>query len=42
MIVTFTHFVFGQRIITMAIGRSLLAFFEFDLESGCEEEMKAS
>jgi hypothetical protein len=42
MPVDISRFVFGQQIITIAIGRSLLAFFEFDLESTCEEEMKAS
>jgi hypothetical protein len=31
MPVDISRFVFGQRIITIAIGRSLLAFFEFDL-----------
>jgi hypothetical protein len=36
MPVDISRFVFGQRIITIAIGRFLSAFFENDLESACE------
>ncbi len=42
MPVDISLFVFGQRIITMAIGHSRFPLLSNGLKTACEEEMKAS